>query len=69
MALKFPHKIDGFCTSFGFRQKDIVGYGKGFMTFFIPMQTRCGKIGLSFFEPEELIDGIFLKATYNWIIA
>lgn len=39
---------------------DRVGYGKGFYDKFLKeCKPEIIKIGLSFFEPEEKIDGIF----------
>ena len=42
------------------KQGNRVGYGKGFYdTFLSECHPKTIKIGLSFFEPEEQIDGIF----------
>ena len=42
------------------KQGNRVGYGKGFYDRFLSeCQPKTIKIGLSFFEPEEQIDGIF----------
>nr|WP_309759873.1 5-formyltetrahydrofolate cyclo-ligase [Flavobacterium sp.] len=56
------HKIDVvFVPLLAFDKKGHrVGYGKGFYDIFLSQcKPNVVKIGLSFFEPKELIDGIF----------